>query len=141
MKTILHFTLAVFALCSSLAWSEEAVKMNSVGTYSLEAIKVVMSLVLVLLIFYMGVTLFKKYLGGTYKGNASIRIIGGLSLGNKEKVVLVEAGSVNLLLGVSSAGVNKLHCFSENELSECVENEKAEVKSFNQHLKKFTGKV
>ena len=55
--------------------------------------------------------------------------------------MLVEAGNVNLLLGVSSSGVNKLHCFSENELSECLASEKADVKSFNQHLKKFTGKV
>ena len=75
MKIIIHSTLAAFVLFSSLAWSEETAKLNSVGTYSLEAIKVVMSLALVLLIFYMGVTLFKKYLGGTYKGNSSIKIM------------------------------------------------------------------
>ena len=133
--------MAVATLFGSLAWSEEASSINNVGTYSLEAIKVVMSLVLVLLIFYVGVTVFKKYMGGAYKGNSSIRILGGLSLGNKEKVVLIEAGNINLLLGVSGAGVNKLHCFSEEELPKYVEEHNADVKSFNQHLKKFTNKI
>lgn len=138
MKYFIRFILIASVSFSSLVWSEEAVKISGMGAYSLEALKVVMSLALVLFIFYLGVTLFKKYLGGAYKGNSSIRVLGGLSIGHKEKLVLVEAGNVNLLLGVSSAGVNKLHCFSEEEISHCKDQEKIEANSFTQHFNKFT---
>ena len=141
MKKLTYATLITYVLIWPLALAEEVSKVNNVGSYSIEALKVVMSLVLVLFIFYVGVTLFKKYLGGAYKGNSSIRVLGGLSIGHKEKLVLVAAGNVNLLLGVSSAGVNKLHCFGEHELPNCDQSENAEVKSFSQHLNKLTSKI
>ena len=140
MKNIIKSVVVANALFCPLVWSEEMVGINSVGAYSLEAVKVVMSLALVLLLFYLGVTLFKKYMGGAYKGSSSIKVLGGLSLGNKEKLVLVEAGNVNLLLGVSSAGVNKLHCFKNEELTKHVE-EEIEARSFNQQLKNIMNKI
>ena len=139
MKKIIHTLLAAVISAGVPAWSDQVLKENNMGVYSLEALKVVISLAIVLLIFYAGVTLFKKYMGGNYKANSSIKVIGGLSIGHKEKLVLVEAGNVNLLLGVSSAGVNKLHCFSDQELSCDVEQENTKTASFNQHLNEFTG--
>lgn len=131
----------IYVLCTPYVWSEEASRTSTMGSYTLEAIKVVVSLALVLLVFYFGVLLFKKYMAGTCKGNASIKMLGGLSLGSKEKIVLIEAGNVNLLLGVSSAGVSKLHCFGDDQLSEHVMEDEPTVKSFNQHFKKFTSKI
>ncbi len=141
MKNLIHTAVITSALFGTLAWAEDTAQVNNIGSYSIEALKVVMSLVLVLFIFYVGITLFKKYLGGAYKANSSIRVLGGLSIGHKEKLVLVAAGNVNLLLGVSSAGVNKLHCFSEHEFPESEQSENEEVKSFSQHLNKLTGKI
>lgn len=141
MKSLIYTAAMIHVLFGQFAWAEQAANVNTIGSYSIEALKVVMSLVLVLFIFYVGVTVFKKYLGGAYKGNSSIRVIGGLSIGHKEKLVLVAAGDVNLLLGVSSAGVNKLHCFSKQEFPESEQSENSEVKSFSQHLNKLTSKI
>ena len=141
MKKLIWTSVIAQALFGAIASAKEVVPVNNIGSYSIEALKVVMSLVLVLFVFYVGVTLFKKYLGGAYKANSSIRVLGGLSIGHKEKLVLVAAGNVNLLLGVSSAGVNKLHCFGENEFLENEQLANEEVKNFSQHLSKLTSKI
>ena len=116
MKLKILLLFAVNFICISTAYAvEEKISISSSG-YSWEAFKVFLSLVVVLGIFYLLVNLFRKHMGINLKTNSSIRILGGLSLGNKEKVVLLEAGEINLLVGVSSAGITKLHKFSENEL-------------------------
>ena len=125
--------------CISHAWSQDLSTGTSLGSYSLEAIKVVMSLGVVLIIFYLLVNAFKKYTGVSIKNNSSIRVLGGLSLGGKEKVVILEAGNVNFLLGVSSAGISKLHKFEGDELdSEGRKNDRPT--SFNQQIEKILGK-
>ena len=107
--------------------------MNSLGSYSWEAIKVVFSLAVVLVIFYVFVYVFKKYVGGPLKSNSSIRMLGGISVGNKEKIIIVEAGKVNLLVGVSGYGITKLHQFDENELV-TLQDEDNSMMSFGEHI-------
>ncbi|WP_439638911.1 flagellar biosynthetic protein FliO [Nevskia sp.] len=46
-------------------------------------------------------------------GSASLRIHGGLQVGAKEKVLLIEAGGQHLLIGVSAGGVSTLHVYAE----------------------------
>ena len=141
MKKLLNMLIAGGAAYAPLCFSEEVVNINTMGSYSLEALKVVVSLALVLMIFYIGITVFKKYLGGVYKGESSIRVLGGMSIGHKEKLVLVAAGKVRLLLGVSAAGVSKLHCFDEHEVFDEAQEEVANNKSFGQHLSQLTNKL
>jgi flagellar protein FliO/FliZ len=45
--------------------------------------------------------------------NAALRVIGSASVGQREKVVLIEAGKEQLLLGVAQGSVRTLHVFSE----------------------------
>ena len=139
LKTAVLAVGVIQAMYVLPAWSTETVGEHAMGSYSLEALKVVFSLGLVLLVFYLGVTVFKKYLGASFKANSSIKILGGLSLGGKEKVVLIEAGGVNLLLGVSSANVTTLHHFKEHELS-LNEEEDSKLLNFNSHLERLIGK-
>ncbi len=119
--------------------SDESVPGTSVGSYSWEALKVILSLALVLSIFYLLVYVFKKYMGGSFKSHSSIRMLGGISLSNKEKIVIIEAGKVNLLLGVSGAGVTKLHQFSDDELSVQSNEPESIVPSFGQQIEKILG--
>jgi flagellar protein FliO/FliZ len=124
--------------CVPYSWSQELDAGTSLGSYSWEAVKVIMSLAVVLLIFYLLVNAFKKYTGISIKTNSSIRVLGGLSLGGKEKVVILKAGNVNLLLGVSSAGVSKLHQFADDEL-DFTETKQVAPISFNQQIEKLLG--
>ena len=126
----------VYVPCS---WSQESAVSTSLGSYSWEAVKVILSLAVVLIIFYMLVNAFKKYSGVSIKTNSSVRVLGGLSLGGKEKVVILQAGSTNFLLGVSSAGVSKLHQFEHGELDFNDEGQKKPI-SFSQQIEKIIGK-
>ena len=121
------------------SWSQELSAGTSLGSYSWEAVKVIISLAVVLVIFYLLVNAFKKYSGVSIKTNSSIRILGGLSLGGKEKVVILQAGNMNFLLGVSSAGISKLHRFEHDELNS-TDHDQAKPISFNQQIEKILGK-
>jgi len=119
--------------------AQEAVQNNTLGSYSWEAIKVVVSLAIVLGIFYLLVNVFKKYTGVSIKANSTMRVIGGLSLGGKDKVVILEAGDVNLLLGISASGITKLHQFSQDEMT-ATNDQVTQTSSFGQQIEKILGK-
>lgn len=136
-KVIISCCLLINSLGVS---SADTMGVNTMGSYSFEAIKIAFSLVFVLCIFYAGVTLFKKYLSGSFKSDSVIKIVGGLPLGGKEKLVLVEAGSVNLLLGVSPSGIATLHRFSKQELSQVQSENESTLLNFDHHLEKLIGK-
>ena len=147
MKTGIGLLLQVLIIIFhylNVAWSADTdiVGSNVIGSYSAEVFKVILSLGLVLLIFYIGASVFKKYAGSSIKSNSRIRILGGLSLGAKDRVVIIEAGNVNLLLGVSNGGISKLHQFSDSELNtneEYMEDE-SKLLNFSHHLEKIISK-
>ncbi|MDW3094369.1 MAG: flagellar biosynthetic protein FliO [Gammaproteobacteria bacterium] len=123
----------------SNSWAQELATGTSIGSYSWEAVKVVVSLALVLVIFYLLVNAFKKYTGVSMKANSSIRVIGGLTLGGKDKVVILEAGKVNFLLGVSNSGITKIHQFEEDEF-DASNNAQVSGIGFNQHIERILNK-
>ena len=132
-KTALMCIAVVILSISSICHAEELSNITSLGSYSWEAIKVVFSLAIVLVVFYVFVYVFKKYVGGPLKSNSSIRMLGGISVGNKEKIVIVEAGKVNLLIGVSGYGITKLHQFEDNELV-TLHDEDNSMMTFGEHI-------
>jgi len=66
-------------------------------------------LILVLGVFFMCVWMVRKAGGLTSTTAGQMRILGGLSLGAKERVVLLQLGNKQLLLGVSPGRVEALH--------------------------------
>jgi len=56
------------------------------------------------------------------RGAASgLRVLGGVSIGSRERVVLVEVAGKVLVLGVSAANVNTLHTLDASELHQAAE--------------------
>jgi flagellar protein FliO/FliZ len=56
---------------------------------------------------------FGSALGG------QLRAVGGLSLGGRDRILLVDAGGTHILIGISPAGIRTLHVFDQPlELSE-----------------------
>lgn len=47
------------------------------------------------------------------QGRGKLRVLGGLSIGSRERVVLVQAGEQQLLLGVAPGRVQTLHVLDE----------------------------
>ncbi len=50
--------------------------------------------------------------------NAYLKIIAGISMGSRERVVVVQAGATKVLLGVSPGRVNMLHVLDENNFDD-----------------------
>lgn len=50
---------------------------------------------------------------GGARGNPALRVVGSLALGPRDRVVVVEVGDTQLLLGVGSNGTRTLHTLAE----------------------------
>ncbi|MEN8261158.1 MAG: flagellar biosynthetic protein FliO [Pseudomonadota bacterium] len=59
-----------------------------------------------------------RKLGALPAGAAgALRVVGGISLGARERVVLLQAGKKQLILGVSPGRIQTLHVFDEEEVA------------------------
>ncbi|MDH3353801.1 MAG: flagellar biosynthetic protein FliO [Chromatiales bacterium] len=69
---------------------------------------------ILMLLFVVGLILFAAWFfrrigqfGGVH--NQAIRYLGGISVGQRERIVLIEVGDTQLLVGVAPGRVEKLH--------------------------------
>ncbi|MFD0738982.1 flagellar biosynthetic protein FliO [Lysobacter koreensis] len=74
----------------------------------------VFALVLVIGLILLLAWLAKRMPGfGGAAANPALRVVGSLSLGPRERVVVVAVGDTQLLLGVGAGGTRTLHTLSE----------------------------
>ncbi len=73
-----------------------------------------LGLLIVLSVFFLCVWVVRKLGSLTVNGTESMRIVGGLSLGMREKIILVQVGKKQLVLGVTPGRIETLHVL-ENE--------------------------
>ena len=74
-------------------------------------------LLLILLLIVGGAWLFKRYGNLPMGGKGVIKVLGGASVGARERVVLIEVENVRLLLGVAPGHVRTLHRLPLDERS------------------------
>lgn len=74
----------------------------------------------------------------SFAKNGTLKVLTGLSLGTRERILLLEAGDTQILVGVSPAGMSTLHVFPEPILKQPIK--KHEQANFFQHLKTALGK-
>jgi flagellar protein FliO/FliZ len=68
-----------------------------------------MGLLIVLSVFFLCVWCVRKLSGLTVSGAGKMRVVGGLSLGMREKVILLQVGKKQLILGVTPGRIETLH--------------------------------
>jgi flagellar protein FliO/FliZ len=66
-------------------------------------------LLIVLSVFFLCVWGVRKLSGLTVSGAEKMRVVGGLSLGMREKVILLQVGKKQLVLGVTPGRIETLH--------------------------------
>ena len=66
-------------------------------------------LLIVLSVFFLCVWGVRKLGGLTVSGAEKMRVVGGLSLGLREKVILLQVGRKQLILGVTPGRIETLH--------------------------------
>ncbi len=70
-------------------------------------------LVLILVLIY-GLSWFvKRFSQGGFMQNPSMKIVSSMPLGTRERLMLVDVGGKQLLLGVTATQINTLHVFDE----------------------------
>lgn len=74
--------------------------------------KLAIALLLVLLVFWVFARVMRQMQGTRGAIHSGLRIVGTLSLGQRERVVVVQAGEEQLVLGVTASQVNTLHVLS-----------------------------
>lgn len=84
------------------------------GTY-LQAVLALLVIVLLL----VGLTwLARRVSGGKVFGNGTLKVIGGVALGPRERLVLVEAGDTWLVIGIVPGQIRTLHHMPKGETPE-----------------------
>lgn len=59
----------------------------------------------------------KRFSQGGFMQNSTIKMLSSMPLGTRERLLLVDVGGTQMLLGVTAAQINTLHVFSEPVLT------------------------
>jgi flagellar protein FliO/FliZ len=111
------------------AQKQLGVNVSPLGAESL--MSTVGGLLFVLAIIIGGAWLFKRYSQLPIGGKGIVRVLGGVSVGTRERVVVVEVENQRLLLGVAPGQVRTLHILqgSEQDFQHYLESEKGSNRS------------
>jgi flagellar protein FliO/FliZ len=74
-----------------------------------------MGLLIVLGVFFVCVWAVRKLNGSTVNDSERMRVVGGLSLGLREKVILLQVGKKQLVLGVTPGHIETLHVLENDD--------------------------
>ncbi len=108
-----HWGVALSLSCAPLALAAAA-ESSEPSIYSMRYMVQVVGSLLLVLGCMLGVLWFIRKLHGMPAGEKhAIRILGSLKVGTREKILLLEAGDSQLLIGVAAGSVRTLHVFSE----------------------------
>lgn len=100
-----------------------------------------LGLLFVLLIIVGCGWLLRKYGNITGSTNTNLKILGGVSVGTREKVLLLQAGNKQLVIGVAPGQVRMLYVLEENDhVGESLSN-KGKAISFSDQLDQVTKEI
>jgi len=123
--------LLVSAQALAVAQSAEAAKPIAIPSSQDQLIEVALALALVLALIYGLAWLVKRKQVVTGLTNLPMKTIGVLPMGVKEKIILVEVGGKQLLLGMTPTNINTLATFDEP----IIDIKEQHSRSFSQKLK------
>jgi len=78
-----------------------------------QIVQLLLGLVAVMLLIFGMAWLLRRITGQGTLANGALRIVGGLSMGARERIVLVQVGDTQLLVGVAPGRVQTLHVLPE----------------------------
>ena len=111
----MRFLLTFLALTTVPAVAQEAVPAVSpsslfTGDYLLQVIG---SFVVVILLLIGVLVLLRRFNGVSSQMSGNMRVISSVGVGQRERVVLVQVGEEQILVGVGPGNVRKIHAFNE----------------------------
>lgn len=95
-------------------------------------------LVIVLVMIFLLAWLARNYMGFNPSSNTSLKPLAGVLVGQKERVVLMQVGERQILIGVAPGQINLLHVIEKgDEVTVAVENS---LSPFAEKLKRSLGR-
>ena len=113
LMSALFFYLPVYALSAQTQVSPPPVSIPSPPLGGL--LQMLLGLAVVLGAVWATAWLLRRFAPGQGVAGGALRVVGGVMVGPKERVVVVETGETWLLLGVASGQVNLLHSMPRPE--------------------------
>lgn len=107
---MVQFNLLPVAVAAE-ATSEQPSRLAAGSVGSDQLANVTLGLLLVLGLIFALAWLFRRYGNLPGLNRSNMQILGGVSLGSREKAVLLEVEGERLLVGVAAGQVTKLHAF------------------------------
>jgi len=102
MKIRLHLLALSFSTLPCAAWAAEATAVSPTGGI----LKMVMGLAVVLAVMALITWVLKRMMPGAGGQQSVVRIVGGVSVGSRERVVVVEVADRWIVVGVAPGQVN-----------------------------------
>jgi len=104
-----RFLPCLFALVASPAFAAAAPAPAEIDAGGL--LRVCLSLAVVIALILAAGWVLRRLQGGGVRAGGNLRCIESIAVGMKERVVLVQAGETQMLLGVGPGNVRTLHVF------------------------------
>ena len=101
----------------------------------------VIAALMVIIVLIIGLSLlYKKFIPIHGVGSGSIRMLSAISLGGKEKIVLMQVGDEQIIVGVSPGYVRKIHKLKNPLPVEEATGENTFISKLNNELQKLVSK-
>ncbi len=139
------FLCAMIALpveLTSAADQPKPLMMNSPGVSSADLLQWASGLSIIIVLILLCAMLLRRFGQISSHGGSRLKLLGGISVGTRERVVLVQVGQQQLVLGVAPGLVQTLHVMDQTELSSGSESntEEPPPMSFAQRFQQVLGR-
>jgi len=115
---LIKFFLSLMLLCplSVMANETAAVEIQKMpevmGTGNI--VQIVLGLFVVLMMIFGAGWMMKRFGGFGGVSNANLKVVAGITVGQREKIVVVQAGDVQILVGIAPGNIRTLHVLDKN---------------------------
>jgi flagellar protein FliO/FliZ len=110
-------------------------QVDTPGVSAASLLQMLFGLIAIIAILFAAAYFLRKLNGGRGFGSSGpMRVVGGLMLSTRERIVLVEVGDAWLVVGIVPGQIKTLHTMPKGDLPSAVSAEK----SFGQWLKQVT---
>jgi flagellar protein FliO/FliZ len=121
-------------LLALLTVGAHAADAEAAGVSSAAIVQMLLGLAVIIGILFVAAYFLRKLNLGQHFGNSGpLRVVGGLMISSRERIILVEVGETWLVVGVVPGQIKTLHTLAKGEIPEA----RAE-KPFAQWLKQLT---